>query len=73
MFFKSYLRCFQKDDEIIQLAKFNQFWKFKKHNKIYQEQLREIKTQGFILVHPSSRPTSSRLLYSRISTIKRSN
>jgi len=69
MFFKSYLRCFHKYDEIIQLEKFNRFWKFKKDNKIYQEQSREraieIKTQGFILIHPSSRATSSPLLHSK--------
>jgi len=34
MFFKSYLNRFQKVDEIIQLARFNQFWEFNKDNKI---------------------------------------
>jgi len=34
MIFRNYLNCFQKVDAIIQLAKLNQFWKFKKHNKI---------------------------------------
>jgi len=64
MFFRSYLKCFQKVNETIQLARINRFWKIKK-NKIYQEHSRErageIKTQGFILVHPSSRATSSPL------------
>ena len=67
--FRRYLKCFQKVDEIIQLARLNRFWKVKKNNKIYQEQsrerAREIKTQWFILVHPSSRATSSPLLHSK--------
>jgi len=32
--FQKLLKSFQKVDEIIQLARFSQFWKFKKHNKI---------------------------------------
>jgi len=28
------LKVFQKDDDIIQLARFSRFWKFKKHSKL---------------------------------------
>jgi len=73
MFFRSYLKCFQKVDEIIQLARFNRCWNIKKNNKIYQEQSREREQERsrhkdlswFIRPAPYSTV--------RISTIKRSN
>jgi len=32
--FSEVIKGFQKVDDIIQLARFSRFWKFKKHNKI---------------------------------------
>jgi len=54
MFFKSDLKCFQKVDEIIQIARFNRLRKFKKYNKIYQEQSRESKRDQDTRIDPGS-------------------
>jgi len=52
--FKSYLKCFQKVEEIIQLTRFNMLWKIKKSSRIYQEQSRESKREQDTTSYPGS-------------------